>query len=321
KASVIPGVLLLRNSQYTGNHGLQSTTTAKPTPTLTHPSSRQPQHPSHIPHCPSNLPSHKHCLWRRRQLVLRLPPPRALVVPSFIIFDGINQSYFIGSFFLLSGYFSALTATRRTRWKFLWDKNKRLGIPVVFYTLLAAPLPMRGFGCGKGAGMGRGWWVYWRGLKGVSGPVWYCALLLIFDTIFTITLPSTFANLSKNSSRNPSPNPPNKSNPINQPLVLASIATISATSFLLRLLHPVIQTFTPLNLQLAYPQYILTYAIGLSIAPSDPEHSSPSHQTPLRHFSHHNTPSPVLSPSRYDPRQWRLQSPRRIALRAKPRGV
>ena len=58
----------------------------------------------------------------------------------FTMFTAINQSFFMSLFFLLSGYFLVASLAKKGNFKFIKDRLVRLGIPLVGYILLVAPI-------------------------------------------------------------------------------------------------------------------------------------------------------------------------------------
>jgi len=54
-------------------------------------------------------------------------------------FMNINQSYFMGLFFFLSGYFVPKSYDKKGMYSFLFERFKRLGIPFVFTVLFLSP--------------------------------------------------------------------------------------------------------------------------------------------------------------------------------------
>ncbi|KAF1850779.1 uncharacterized protein K460DRAFT_400817 [Cucurbitaria berberidis CBS 394.84] len=188
-----------------------------------------------------------------------------------LAFNVINQTFFMATFFLLSAYFSSIAAQRRTRRAFLWEKWKRLGVPTAVYSVISK-------GVVRGIITWRlhdaGWAVVWKevlegvkGVRGVSGPVWYCALLLIFDTLYAVLFPSQFTEAIP-TPRNAMPS--SKAPPFRTTYVLIALSSISVMSFLVRTEYPVGLDFKPLCLQLAFvSQYALYYIAGICIHRSD----------------------------------------------------
>ncbi|KAH7408066.1 acyltransferase 3 [Cadophora sp. MPI-SDFR-AT-0126] len=160
--------------------------------------------------------------------------------PSLVVFNAVNQTFFMGSFFYLSGMMSSMSVRRRGPTAFLKSKLTKLGIPVLVYTLLAPALQT----CLQR--LSEREVVTWdvlkthlRGLRGVKGPVWYAAVLLVFDILYTV-LPR-IPSLSFG------------------PTMLLNVAS----TFLIRIWYPAGMATAPLNLQPGYlPQYIVSYTLG-----------------------------------------------------------
>ncbi|KAI4663027.1 uncharacterized protein J4E79_004339 [Alternaria viburni] len=214
--------------------------------------------------------------------------------PALVLFNVTNQTFFMGSFFLVSAYFSSIAAKKKTRAQFLREKWRRLGVPTLVFCLVRG-----GFARGILAGRlkGEGWGVVgrevWEGVKsvrGVRGPVWYCATLLVFDAVFAGVLPGYFARngpllasekadsgsassgvktgapSTKTPSQGDIANAPEEPQPFRTTHVLATLGLVSTSSFLIRLYYPVGRAFWPLFLQLAYvSQYITYYTAGIFI--------------------------------------------------------
>lgn len=208
-------------------------------------------------------------------------------------FNVINQTFFMAMFFLLSGYFSSIAAKKRSRKKFLLEKWKRLGVPTLVYSVFSAGLIAWDMKWRKGEA---GWaampveiWVGLMSCRGVRGPVWYCALLFIFDAAYTVIRPRHFATshiqlptptppedaaliqpsafeISSNDieldNTLPEPKPPMP--PLRTSAVLVPVLLSSTAAFFIRIAYPTGTTFSPLNLQPGYtPQYILYYTAGI----------------------------------------------------------
>jgi glucans biosynthesis protein C len=64
-----------------------------------------------------------------------------LTVTSILLtlFTAVNQAFFMGFFFFLSGYFTPLSYDRKGAGKFLADRFVRLGIPLIAFVFLLGP--------------------------------------------------------------------------------------------------------------------------------------------------------------------------------------
>lgn len=60
----------------------------------------------------------------------------AISAPLFSLFAGVNQSFFMAAFFLLSAYFIPNSFDRKGAGPFLKDRLIRLGIPIIAYMLV-----------------------------------------------------------------------------------------------------------------------------------------------------------------------------------------
>ena len=192
-------------------------------------------------------------------------PPESTIL---ITFTAVDQTFFMALFFFLSGHFTRLQMVRRkwTRYTVLRSRLLRILLPAVLYTLLVPPtLYLMVWASGRGesdsvvTNVGSIYLSYWTHLRGINGPVWYLALVMVFDTI-AVLLPRHSEYLPAQTI-------------IQHKRFWTPIAwiTVMLSSFAIRLVYPVGAIWTPLSLQLAYlPQYILAYSGGhLSVATGD----------------------------------------------------
>ncbi|KAF2502508.1 hypothetical protein BU16DRAFT_612162 [Lophium mytilinum] len=171
--------------------------------------------------------------------------------PVLAAFNAINQTFFMGTFFLLSGRFSALAARKRSRSAFLGEKWKRLGGIFVIIRNNAPGV-----------------------MKGVRGPVWYCGLLLIFDVAYAALRPGDFdlpgQERRKEKEESKGPMGLERVTLPDQRDVLRVLGLISTASFFIRLWYPCGRHLPFLQLNLGYlPQYIAAYITGIVFASSD----------------------------------------------------
>lgn len=67
-------------------------------------------------------------------------PQDQLAYVLLVVFLLINQAYFMGCFFLISGYFTPGTFDRKGPGAYYKDRLLRLGIPLVAYVLVLSPI-------------------------------------------------------------------------------------------------------------------------------------------------------------------------------------
>jgi len=192
-----------------------------------------------------------------------------------LTFQAINQSIGMGLFFWISGRMSAQMLERWSRSEFLQKKILRLGLPTLVYTILINPMtfaftiPILDF-----HSVVRGLLDYWKSIRGVRGPVWYTALLLVFDIVAAlIQKPLIGPRLKLHDAQE------HRQWDI---LVYRALGKwgwlgIAAASFFVRLWYPVGTVMEPLSIQPAYlPQYIFAYSLGyLSVQQNEDRFTGP----------------------------------------------
>ncbi len=176
------------------------------------------------------------------------------VMPDSLVltlFAAVNQSFFMGLFFFLSGAFVASSLMRKSTGEFMSDKLIRLGIPVLLFIFLVFPLTV---------------WVGHFPLTFASftqdiprllteinlshtGPTWFILVLLMFNIIALAC--RTFLLRYAQSMK-----------PLTGWHYLGASIAVGAISFLTRLVFP--DGFVVLNVQLSYmPQYIVYFFVGV----------------------------------------------------------
>ena len=107
--------------------------------------------------------------------------PLAFMV--LLVFILVNQSWFMGAFFLMSGYFTPGSFERKGPGAFLKDRLLRFGIPLVVFIFVLNPIASIGFWQMPASLTGITTpltWQQYPHLLGI-GPLWFIAMLLIFD--------------------------------------------------------------------------------------------------------------------------------------------
>ncbi|MFD0795581.1 acyltransferase family protein [Mucilaginibacter litoreus] len=169
------------------------------------------------------------------------------------MFVSLNQSFFMGFFFLLSGFFTYSSYHRKGALRFFTDRLVRLGIPLIFYSFIFSPvLSYLVYYFAEGSPIS-----LWQYLSGYNnwiefGVLWFVAALLLFTLAYIfgrkLFIPFTKA---------PLPTPGTKG------IFLFSIA-IGVISFLIRIKLPVGWVLRPVGFQPGhFSQYIALFIIGL----------------------------------------------------------
>lgn len=192
---------------------------------------------------------------------------RSRCFPAFSLalnaFNAINQTFFMGLFFFLSGRFAGKRNTHgsRSNRDFILSRLLRLGVPTILYTLLLEPAlkalahlfdPSQN-AKDERTPIGDFFWDYWSQLRGVRGPVWYLVVVFMFDILGAVIVPTKFGNFLARLRVS-------RRKAVVIPLLWAANILVS---FMVRLIYPIDRIFSPLNLRPAFlPQYIFAYTWG-----------------------------------------------------------
>lgn len=170
----------------------------------------------------------------------------SLIFSGFLAF---NQSFFMGFLFMISAYFTPASYDKKGFFTFIKERIFRLGIPLLFYTIVIHPFLNH---------------IITGGFTVVSldyfkpfierydvlglGHMWFVALLLLFDLMYAVfrvsqarikkvRLPRAFA-------------------------ILIFALIIAASNFVIRIWVPMDRVFKPINLHFPF----ITQYVGLFIA-------------------------------------------------------
>jgi glucan biosynthesis protein C len=106
-----------------------------------------------------------------------------VAVLVLVLFQLLNQAYFMGLFFLLSGYFSPGSFDRKGPAQFLKDRLLRLGIPLLVFLFALNPIASLGIYQMPASLTGITTPLTWHQYPNLiaMGPMWFVAMLLVFD--------------------------------------------------------------------------------------------------------------------------------------------
>ncbi|WP_288879422.1 acyltransferase family protein [Pedobacter panaciterrae] len=173
-----------------------------------------------------------------------------------IMFVSLNQSFFMGYFFMLAAYFTYSSYSKKGTAKFIKDRLVRLGIPILFYSFILSPFVsylVYYFANEHHIN-------YFEYLSGYDhwielGVTWFVAALLLFTLIYVATKKAFIISFKKNLAA------PNSRS------ILLFAATLGIISFLVRIIFPVGWVLEPIGFQLGhFSQYIALFIIGLLAA-------------------------------------------------------
>jgi surface polysaccharide O-acyltransferase-like enzyme len=169
------------------------------------------------------------------------------------LFVATNQSFFMGFFFFISAYFTESSYQKKGATRFIADRLKRLGIPLIFYSFILSPvLSYLVYRFGKGNDI-----TYLQYLGGFHswidfGVLWFVAALLLFSLLYAgIMLLFKSKPLSLGQV------------PGVLTIVLFAL-TLALGSYLVRSVFPVGWVLSPVGFQLGhFVQYIALFALGI----------------------------------------------------------
>jgi len=172
-----------------------------------------------------------------------------------LLFVVTNQSFFMGLFFLISGYFTVPSLDRKGSRKFLGDRLRRLGIPLLVFFFILSPVTI------YLAIMARGqadlsFWAFLKEHQGFGfGPMWFVEALLLF-TLFYMGV-RFFFRKSKSLEHKTIPLPADG-------IILLFALVLGLLTFVIRIWLPVGWVLEPFGFQFPhFAQYISWFAVGL----------------------------------------------------------
>ncbi|MDJ0631510.1 MAG: acyltransferase family protein [Rhodobacter sp.] len=179
------------------------------------------------------------------------PVSSDLLRPFFIV----NAAYFMGFFFLISGYFLAASYDRKGGAAFVTSRLIRLGVPlVVFGVIVNGVVGWAIYGAGKEF-VAFFVWEYVLGRTVEWGPLWFILHLLIYALLY-----AAWRGLG-------GPDVPRLPPPGHR-TVLGYILMLGAVTFLVRQAYPIdvwIRIFGVVPVELAHlPQYLSLFVIGIA---------------------------------------------------------
>jgi fucose 4-O-acetylase-like acetyltransferase len=179
--------------------------------------------------------------------------------PVLVLFELINQGYFMGLFFLISGYLTLASFDHKGPLGFVKGRLIRLGIPVLFYAFVLSPLAAFGS------------YLMGSSISGITAPItswadyprlvnvgllWFAEMLLIFDLGY-----AAIRHFSKKPGSQPAAGRPFPG----WKAIVAFVLLLAIASYLFRILVPLDVSKPILGFPtLAYlPQYLSFFALGI----------------------------------------------------------
>jgi glucan biosynthesis protein C len=174
------------------------------------------------------------------------------------LFVAINQSFFMGFFFMISSYFTPGSYDRKGPGPYVLDRLKRLGVPLLFYIVVIDPLLnyvlSRYYGYEGSFGEFLSQFLGSYNRLGV-GPLWFVAALLIFSLVYV---------LWRLAIKSPATPPPSEGKAPSNLAIAGFALALGLLTFVVRIWMPVGREFELLGFQLAhFVQYIAMFIVGI----------------------------------------------------------
>ena len=176
-----------------------------------------------------------------------------------LLFQLFNQAYFMGLFFLISGYFTPGSFERKGAKSYLKDRLLRLGIPTLIFMFILNPLASLGVYQMPAALIKLSpfttpftWQQYPKMI--MIGPMWFAVMLLIFEFGYVAwqMVAKRWTNRMINNSVLP-----------NFRVIFAFILVLALTSYLVRIVLPLGKYFLGFPTLAYFPQYLSFFLIGI----------------------------------------------------------
>lgn len=176
---------------------------------------------------------------------------------SLTLFCAVNQSFFMGMFFLLAGYFTPRSFDAKGAQRFVIDRLLRLGIPTLIFGFLLGPLTIALAETPEQFSVLSFWWHLIKQGNVNLGPLWFAYALLLFSAVYVairLLLPRLSWRLSVSALRHST--------------LFAALVVWGCGAFLLRLWVPTGRELG--HLQIGYfSSYIVLFIIGCGASHCD----------------------------------------------------
>lgn len=184
------------------------------------------------------------------------PNSHLLSTTLLTLLVAVNQSFFMGMFFMISAYFLYRSASRKSTPQLFHDKLLRLGLPLLFYVVIISPFLIGWCNAiDKDSYSISSFFFNYYSIN--TGPLWFVAALLLFTTI------ALLFRESWHTSINITPIPS-----FSQQIIFA--VSLGFISFGARILFPVGYSLPILGFQPGhFPQYLALFYMGILIAKHD----------------------------------------------------
>jgi glucan biosynthesis protein C len=183
-----------------------------------------------------------------------------LALTVLVIFQLLNQAYFMGFFFLLSGYFTPGSFERKGLRAFTKDRLIRLGIPLVAFSFVLNPLTLyigvphiqASLLAKAGITLPLTWQNYTSFIG--PGPLWFVAMLLVFDFSYAAWRAVTRNRAAWSATDSALPS---------YRMIVVFVLALALASYLIRIVVPLGRYVSVFPTISYLPQYFSFFIIGI----------------------------------------------------------
>jgi acyltransferase-like protein len=185
------------------------------------------------------------------------------------LFTNFNQAWFLGCFFLLSGYFSPASFDRKGPQEFLRDRLIRLGIPLLVFFFVLNPITVyiafshlpasQVVAAGFTLPLTFNWQFFVNSVG--TGPLWFVEMLLIFEFGYALWRIARRGNVEAQGE---------KGRPFPSYRKIATfILVLALSAYLLRIMAPINAEVLGFPSLFDLPQYLSFFIVGTVAARGD----------------------------------------------------
>ncbi|MFF3444626.1 acyltransferase [Streptosporangium sp. NPDC002721] len=178
----------------------------------------------------------------------------------------LNQAFFMGAFFLVSGLFVPGSYDRKGAGRFLRERLLRLGVPLLLWLLVLRPMvTIGGYAAASDAAAQQGAELpYWRFylLSFNPGPMWFVEVLLVFSALYVLWRRLT---AGRRPASGPVPTPVTGRAP-GAVAIVGFAAGLALVTYLWRVVVPMGDSILGLPTPAYLPQYASLFVVGLVAA-------------------------------------------------------
>jgi len=195
-------------------------------------------------------------------------PPTGPSAALLTLFTNFNQAWFLGCFFLISGYLSPASFDRKGPRQFLKDRLIRLGIPLVIFFFVLDPIIVyiafshlpasQVVAAGFTLPLTFNWQFFVNAVS--TGPLWFVEMLLIFEIGYALWRMAKHGVKAQRGNERPFPSCRR---------LTVFILLLALTAYLLRTIIPIDAGVLGFPSIFDLPQYLGFFIVGTIAARGD----------------------------------------------------